>query len=137
MFKRYIKENGNPNLQYWIDENGQDWYDYADNAETDTMKVLVDENNVVVDYNKDATTLYPNETSLFAVPESELPEDLDVIKYSYDGEKFYRTVFPEREETADEIKDKLFMLMLKNKMSAEDKKLFEELKEQLIQKMQK
>ncbi|EBS4516358.1 hypothetical protein DQT32_02875 [Salmonella enterica subsp. enterica serovar Braenderup] len=137
MFKRYNKEGGYTNVQYWIDENGQDWYDYADNASLEKMKVLVDKNNIVVGFHIDATTLTPTDASLYEVDIDKIPEDLQLVKYSYDGEKFFLTVFPEKEESIDDIKDQLFMLMLKNKMSAEDKKQFEELKEKLNQKMQK
>jgi len=134
MFKRYNKEGGYSNVQYWIDENGQDWYDYADNTETDTLKVLTNERNVVVGFNHDATTLNPNETNLHIVQPEDVPDDLELVKYSYDGEKFYLTEFPKRETTED-IKNQLFMLMLKSKMTAAEKAEFEELKAKLEEKL--
>lgn len=137
MFKRYEKIGGYTNVQYWIDENGTDWYDYADNATLDNLKVLVDVNNIVVGFHMDATTLTPNNAFLHEVTLDKVPEDLQLIKYSYDGEKFYLTVFDEREATIDDIKNELFMLMLKSKMTAEEKKRFEELKATLEEKLQK
>lgn len=137
MFKRYNKEGGYSNVQYWIDENGQDWYDYADNATLDNMKILVNEKGVVIQFNQDATTLSPNDAILYEVPFDEVPEDLDIVKYSYDGEKFYKTELPKRSETVDDIKNELFLLMLKNKLTADEKKTFEELKARLVEKLQK
>lgn len=137
MFKRYEKVGGYTNVQYWKDENGTDWYDYADNASLDNMKVLVDANNVVVGFHRDATTLVPNEASLYEVPFDEIPKDLQLVKYSYDGEKFYLTEFKEKAESIDDIKNELFMLMLKSKLTAEEKKTFEELKARLEEKLSK
>lgn len=137
MFKRYNKEGGYTNVQYWIDENGTDWYDYADNATLDNMKILVDKNNIIIGYHRDATTLVPNEANVYEVEFNKLPEDLARVKYSYDGEKFYLTEFPEREPTIEDIKNELFLLMLKTKMTAEEKKHFEELKEVLQEKLSK
>lgn len=137
MFKRYNKEGGYSNVQYWMDENGQDWYDYADNANHDTMKVLVNKNGVVVGFHVDATALTPTDANLFEVPFDDIPEDLSIVKYSYDGEKFYLTPVREKEENVDDIKDQLFMLMLKTKLTADEKKTFEELKARLVEKMKK
>lgn len=137
MFKRYDKPDGYANVQYWKDENGTDWYDYADNATLENMKVLVDEKNIVVGFHIDATTLTPNNASLHEVELSKVPSDLQLIKYSYDGEKFYLTVFPEKERSVEDIKNDLFILMLKTKMTAEEKKYFEELKAELEQKLAK
>lgn len=137
MFKRYYKEGGNPMLQYWIDDNGTDWYDYADNAECETMKVLTNEQNIVVGFNQDATTLYPENANLHIISLDQIPKDLDVLKYSYDGDKFYLTAKEVRGQSVEDIKNELFMLMLKTKMTAEEKKQFEELKELLQEKLSK
>lgn len=137
MFKRYEKPGGYTNVQYWIDENGTDWYDYADNATLDNLKVLVDVNNVVVGFHMDATTLTPTDAVLYEVTVDKIPEDLQLIKYSYDGDKFYLTEFPDNGKSIDDIKNELFMLMLKSKMTAEEKKQFEELKELLQEKLSK
>lgn len=137
MFKRYNKEGGYTNVQYWIDENGQDWYDYADNASNDMMKVLVNERGIVMGFHVDATALTPTDTNLFEVAFDKIPDDLEIVKYSYDGEKFYLTVFPERGPTVEDIKNELFLLMLKPKMTTDDKKRFEELKAQLEDKLSK
>ncbi|AMM43825.1 tail fiber assembly protein [Pectobacterium phage vB_PcaM_CBB] len=137
MFKRYEKPGGYTNVQYWIDENGTDWYDYADNATLDNLKVLVDVNNIVVGFHMDATTLTPTDATLYEVTLDKVPEDLQLVKYSYDGDKFYLTEFPDSGQSIDDIKNELFMLMLKTKMTTEEKKYFEELKELLLQKLSK
>lgn len=139
MFKKYIKQDGHSNVQYWIDENGQDWYDYADNTETTTLKILTNESDMVVAYSYDATTLNPNNCNLHIIQPEDAPKDLELVKYSYDGEKFYLTKFKSRNDadSIDEIKDKLFMLMLKNKLTADEKKQFEELKSIFEEKISK
>lgn len=134
MFKKYNKEGGYGYIQYWMDENGQDWYDYADHAETHTLKVLTNERNIVVGFDYDATTLSPNECNLHIIQPEDVPDDLESIKYSYDGEKFYLTEVVKR-ETAEDIKNKLFLLMLKSKLTAAEKVEFEELKSRLEEKL--
>lgn len=131
MFKLYNNPTGYSNVQYWKDENGQDWYDYADKAGINNMKVLVDKNNVVVSFNKDATALNPNESSLYEIDFNDLPEDLDIVRYSYDGKNFFKTPLPEKAETAEEIKTKLLLLMLENPLSDDDRIEMEKLKTRL------
>lgn len=137
MFKKYDNPAGYPGIQYWMDENGTDWYTYADNASLDTMKILVREDGMILSADIDATKLTPTDLCLFELSLDEIPSDFAPGKYSYDGNKLFLTPVVERPKSVEEIKNELFLLMLKTKMTAEEKKYFEELKELLQEKLSK
>ena len=128
MFKLYDNPTGYSNIQYWKDENGMDWYEYADNASLDTMKVLVNEKNVVVGFDIDATTLSPNNTNLYEVKFEDLPDDLALVVYSYDGSTFYKTPIPKKAESVEDIKTKLLLLMLIPSLTEDERTEMEELR---------
>ena len=129
MYKLYYKENNPRNILYWKDENGNDWYDYADTAEKDTVKVLTDINGMVVSFHKDATMLSPTDCDLHIFNEKDLPEDFALgMNYFIENGKLLK----KEHFSTESVKDELFKLMLKDKRTAKEEKRFKELKEKFL-----
>ncbi|HBE6178503.1 TPA: tail fiber assembly protein [Escherichia coli] len=54
----------------WLwSEDGKNWYEELKNFQEDTIKILYDENNIIVAITKDASTLNPEGYSVVEVPD--------------------------------------------------------------------
>ncbi|ELY4545582.1 tail fiber assembly protein [Cronobacter sakazakii] len=54
----------------WLwSEDGKNWYEEVSNFQEDTIKILYDENNIIVAITKDASTLNPEGYSVVEVPD--------------------------------------------------------------------
>lgn len=132
MYKKYYPKNMPSTLQYWQDENGNDWYDYADNASKDNLKVLTNENGMVMGFSVDATALFPENCNLHEVPFEKVPKGLEIVKYSYDGNEFSKIESSTADKSSTSIEKQLLYYMLKDELSTEEKKHLDELKKELI-----
>ncbi|EPU3535777.1 tail fiber assembly protein, partial [Escherichia coli] len=54
----------------WLySEDGKNWYEELKNFQPDTIKIVYDENNIIVAITKDASTLNPEGFSVVEVPD--------------------------------------------------------------------
>ena len=93
--KKHLVELGIGFLQ---DENGNDWYECQKLFSENTVKVVYDDNNIIVSISNDVSTLWPDGASV-AETES-LPDGVDINgNWIFDGKNVV-----ERMRTADELK---------------------------------
>ncbi|EMN8069567.1 tail fiber assembly protein, partial [Escherichia coli] len=59
----------NFNVIWLWSEDGKNWYDEQKNFQPDTIKIVYDENNIIVAITKDASTLNPDGLSVVEVPD--------------------------------------------------------------------
>ncbi|HFN7298959.1 TPA: tail fiber assembly protein, partial [Escherichia coli] len=54
----------------WLwSEDGKNWYEEVSNFQEDTIKIVYDENNIIVGITRDASTLNPEGFSVVEVPD--------------------------------------------------------------------
>ncbi|EFA3952664.1 TPA: tail fiber assembly protein, partial [Escherichia coli] len=54
----------------WLwSEDGKNWYEEVNNFQDDTIKIVYDENNIIVAITKDASTLNPEGFSVVEIPD--------------------------------------------------------------------
>ena len=74
----YTEENEpelNPNVLYAKDKDGRDGYDCQAEFSSDTLKIMYDENGVIVCISKDVTAIFPPGFSVAEVEISETPPE--------------------------------------------------------------
>lgn len=59
----------NFNVAWLWSEDGKNWYEEVKNFQPDTIKILYDENNIIVAVTRDASTLDPTGYSVVEVPD--------------------------------------------------------------------
>ncbi|MEY0233517.1 tail fiber assembly protein [Providencia manganoxydans] len=71
------------------DEMGNDWYELQKNFEDDTLKILFDEDNRIVSYSFDVSTLTPTNLSIAEVSHQNLPSNFfsNITNYLFINEK--------------------------------------------------
>ena len=71
------------------DDMGNDWYELQKNFEDDTLKILFDEDNRIVSYSFDVSTLTPTHLSIAEIPYENLPNDFfaNITNYFFINEK--------------------------------------------------
>ena len=92
----YTEENApelNPNILYARDKDGRDWYDCQADFSSDTLKIMYDENGVIVCISKDVTAIFPPGFSVAEVAINETPPEAcnDMTWVYRDGRVIKRT----------------------------------------------
>ncbi len=82
-----------PDILYARDKNGRDWYDCQADFSSDSLKVMYDENGVIVCISKDVTAIFPPGFSVAEVAISETPPEAcnDMTWVYRDGKVIKRT----------------------------------------------
>ncbi|SUC31994.1 Uncharacterised protein [Providencia rettgeri] len=57
------------------DEEGNDWYALQKNFKEDTLKILFNDENRVVSYSFDVSSLTPTNLSAAEIPQEKIPDD--------------------------------------------------------------
>ena len=85
-----------PDILYARDKNGRDWYDCQADFSSDSLKVMYDENGVIVCISKDVTAIFPPGFSVAEVAISETPPEAcnDMTWVYRDGRVIKRTYSP-------------------------------------------
>lgn len=82
-----------PDILYARDKNGRDWYACQADFSPDTLKVMYDENGIIVCISKDVTAIFPPGFSVAEVAISETPPEAcnDMTWVYRDGRVIKRT----------------------------------------------
>ena len=82
-----------PDILYARDKNGRDWYDCQADFSSETLKVMYDDNGVIVCISKDVTAIFPPGFSVAEVAISETPPEAcnDMTWVYCDGRVIKRT----------------------------------------------
>lgn len=82
-----------PDILYARDKNGRDWYACQVDFSPDTLKVMYDENGIIVCISKDVTAIFPPGYSVAEVAISETPPEAcnDMTWVYRDGRVIKRT----------------------------------------------
>ncbi|MGK3301069.1 tail fiber assembly protein, partial [Escherichia coli] len=57
------------NIKWLYSADGKNWYEEQKNFQPDTIKIVYDENNIIVAITRDASTLNPEGFSVVEVPD--------------------------------------------------------------------
>ena len=88
-----------PDILYARDENGRDWYDCQADFSSDTLKVMYDENGVIVCISKDVTAIFPPGFSVAEVAISETPpEACNDMTWVYRGGRVIKRIYSPAEK---------------------------------------
>lgn len=92
-FKKY--EGNDPELKkfniiFLISECGKDWYESQKLFSENTMKIMVDQNNIVCNATRDITMIYPLDASVYE------------IEYNGDGSELRGKIYHEEDGTFTE-----------------------------------
>ncbi|YAP80510.1 tail fiber assembly protein [Xenorhabdus stockiae] len=98
-FKSYQPENPKfGDCSYIQSDEGVDWYDARKLLSPDTLKVVYDTNGVIIDYNTDASMLYPNGFSVIEMDKKHAPAGLNYHgDWQYDGKAIIQRVYTPEE----------------------------------------
>lgn len=74
-FRRYTPENSihAANVPHYMDDQGRDWYEWRYNFREDTLKIIYDEDGMVVSFADSAEFMYPMDFAITEIPKSEVP----------------------------------------------------------------
>lgn len=88
-----------PDILYARDKNGRDWYDCQADFSSDTLKVMYDENGIIVCISKDATAIFPPGFSVAEVAISETPpEACNDMTWVYRGGRVIKRIYSPAEK---------------------------------------
>lgn len=104
-------------VMFFRSEDGKDFYEVIKECDPDTMKILY-ANGVVTGFSEDASSLYPEGSSLIEVPADSVPEDLALDgKYLFDPEKLEFTKNPAYDKRELEIRKQSAMAIANEKIA--------------------
>ncbi|CDM88152.1 tail fiber assembly protein [Xenorhabdus bovienii] len=110
-FKSYQPDNPKfGDCSYIQSDEGIDWYDAQKLFAPETLKIVYDSTGVIINYNTDASMLYPNGFSVIEMDNRHAPDGLDVHgEWQYNGEKIIRRIYTpaELQKKAEERKRQL------------------------------
>ncbi|URV14395.1 tail fiber assembly protein [Escherichia coli] len=102
----------------WLwSEDGKNWYEEVNNFQDDTIKIVYDENNIIVAITKDASTLNPEGFSVVEIPDITANRRADdsgkwmfkdgvVIKRTYTEEEQRQQAENEKQSLLQLVRDK-------------------------------
>lgn len=104
-------------VMFFRSEDGKDFYEAIKSCDPDTMKVLY-ANGVVTGFSEDASSLYPEGSSLVEIRADSVPEDLALDgKYLFDPETLEFTKNPAYEKRELEIRKQSAMAIANEKIA--------------------
>ncbi|KUV47328.1 tail fiber assembly protein [Escherichia coli] len=110
----------------WLwSEDGKNWYEELKNFQEDTIKILYDENNIIVAITKDASTLNPEGYSVVEVPDITANRRADISgKWMFkDGVVVKRTYTEEEQRQQAENEKQSLLQLVRDKTQLWDSQL--------------
>lgn len=76
------------------DETGADWYESQKNFQKDTLKIVFNNDGVIISLSYDVSALWPGENSVAEVAAEGLPDGVDISgAWVFDGEKIVPRIY--------------------------------------------
>ncbi|UAE82947.1 tail fiber assembly protein [Salmonella enterica subsp. enterica serovar Montevideo] len=98
----------------WLySEDGKNWYEEVKNFQPDTIKIVYDENNIIVAITKDASTLNPEGFSVVEVPDITTNRRADDSgKWMFKDGAVVKRIYTEEEQRQQAENEKQSLLQL-------------------------
>ncbi|KUV24565.1 phage tail protein [Escherichia coli] len=110
----------------WLySEDGKNWYEEVKNFQPDTIKIVYDENNIIVAITRDASTLNPEGFSVVEVPDITANRRADISgKWMFkDGVVVKRTYTEEEQRQQAENEKQSLLQLVRDKTQLWDSQL--------------
>ncbi len=106
-------------------EDGKNWYEEVNNFQEDTIKIVYDENNIIVAITKDASTLNPEGYSVVEIPDITANRRADDSgKWMFkDGVVIKRTYTEEEQRQQSENEKQSLLQLVRDKTQLWDSQL--------------